>query len=432
MMALIATGFGSLALLTYSAFAADRDAYAFLQYFSTLFPGFKFATRALFLLLYLTASLKHIRTARNLDHRINTLVAFTQILSFYIFIISLSKGHNLSEALSFVVYSGTPVLVIWIAYAKPTNHLHSFRLFVLFQLILAASVLSIPSLSPLDGATYKAEEGVYIPPSNGLNYRLPFGSADKGTIGRYAQFHNPNALGFYSTVAIALALAIFLSSRSIGSITLSGSLLILGTLGWLNSMTRGPIALLFVGVLLYLLTRPRRPLTTERTIKRLFTTLLLLGSLILVLLTLGLPAYFFPDASSSSVSSRMVGYTEGLNAIAAHPITGVPRNWQWESADPHLIFLAFSADFGIIGGALITFIVFGGGVLIVANAAKRLRKGIGTSHNNALAIFLVFVTWGVAMTNNLTAPVLFWLCFSQAALLSLSPSEQSTRRLAPQ
>lgn len=43
----------SISLLVYGFFAADRDGYAFLEFFTTFFPNFKLYSRMLFLLLFL-------------------------------------------------------------------------------------------------------------------------------------------------------------------------------------------------------------------------------------------------------------------------------------------------------------------------------------------------------------------------------------------
>lgn len=423
MITCMGVGLGALSLLLYAFFAADRDGYAFLQYFSSIFPNFKFTTRALFLFLYVLASLKHIKIAKKLDPRINALAIGIQALTFYVFIAAILKGYGLLEALSFVVYSGTPAFLIWIAYTKPRGNLDKLFLFVFFQLILSILVLSTPSLYALDGATYKAEEGIYVAPSSGLNYQFPIGSEEKHTIGRYAQFHNPNALGFYSVVALGLGLCLIFSRQKFSTTTTSLVFLAIGTLGWLNSLSRGPIALLAIGALIYLIFRsPGKP-TSNRLPKRVFTLFTVAATTVTLAAVIWSSDFFLPSSSSTSVSWRLLSYIEGFDAINAHPIIGIPSSWHWTTIEPHLLSISFAANFGLPAGLLISLIVYAGGSLIIFVSIIRQRRGIGKEHENALSIFLISIIWGVSFTNNLTAPILFWLCFAQASMTSLSRHE---------
>src|SRR5690606_25471754 len=135
-----------------------------------------------------------------------------------------------------LVYSVIPALIIWICLSANRSKHHYFVAFIFTQTLLFTLILAFPSLAFLDGSPYKALEGVHVNLPQGLNIFLPDGSFSKGSVDRYAQFHNPNALGLYATVAIAFGFSLLIG-RPMRKL-LAAFFLICGILGWLSSYTR--------------------------------------------------------------------------------------------------------------------------------------------------------------------------------------------------
>ncbi|MFI8608341.1 hypothetical protein ACIGFL_08440 [Pseudomonas sp. NPDC077649] len=376
----------------------------------------------MFLLIYGYCSLYYIKVRHTLAGSLNVAIIFCQVLSFYILLSSFLKGYGPLEVLSFLVYSGVPVFVSWVVYSSQKDHARGFLIFVFVQVFLAILVLAFPGLEFLDGGKYKALEGVYVLPRDGISLDIPGVSTMKGDVGAYAQFHNPNALGFYSVVSIACGIAILLGRASALKYIAGFVFIILGGMAWLNALTRGPMLLLILAIGVILLFYPIDKHRFGLHLKSLFL-LLVATLLVLALMQFQIFAYLVPDSSSVSVSARFIGYARGVEAIFTYPLWGVGMDWEWgELGYPHFISLAFAADFGIFAGVLISLMIFGGGAVVVVELLKKISNRRGEFGSLASGVFLVFIVWGVASTNNIVSPILFWICLAQASLLAF-PSQ---------
>lgn len=414
-------GVGWFALLLYGLMGSDRDGYAFLQYLSEGGEYYKFLMRGLFLLIYGYCSLYYIKVQNTLGGNLKVSIIACQILSCYILLSSFLKGYGPLEALSFLVYSGVPVFVCWVVYSAQKNLTKGFLAFVFIQMLLAILVLAFPGLEFLDGGKYKSLEGIYVLPRDGINLEIPGVSTRKGDVGAYAQFHNPNALGFYSAVSMACGVALLLGGGSAFRYMSGLVFVILGSMAWLNALTRGPVLLIVLAVGVLLLFYPVDKYRFGLHLKSLFL-LFMVALLVLALVQFEVFSYLVPDSSSVSVSARFIGYERGVQAISTYPLWGVGVGWDWgEQGYPHFISLAFAAEFGIFAGVLISLMVFGGGTIVVVELLKKISDGRGDFGALARGVLLVFVVWGAALTNNIVSPILFWICLAEASLLAFPP-----------
>ncbi len=403
-----------LSLLIYGLVGADRDGYSILQVMNLVMGDHKLVTRGIFVGLYCFASFVFLLRAKKFRGIIRGSLYLVQLLSLFIFVGALAKGYDVIQAVSILVFSGLPVYVIWVVFSLNKSNRTQFYLFVVVQIVIALGVLTIPSLDFLNGAVYKAIEGIGVGSDSTLNSGVPDASYDKGAIGKYANFHNPNALGFYSCAAIVVGIGLLIMKRHGYTLRLFGLLLgLIGGIGWLNSLTRGPMILLIIGIIATALLFKGGG--SNRSYVNWIGIVLTIVGLIGTVLFTDIFSYLVPDASNISVTTRLDGYLVGLNAISQHPILGVGMDWEWpEGGYPHLLPLAFAADYGIYAGISITLIVFLGGAMVIRTAFARSAETAASGADMGLAVLLVMIVWGAALSNNLIAPVLFWLCFAEA------------------
>jgi len=406
----------SLYLLLYGVFAADRDGYAFLQLFSIFSINFKFLTRAGFLLSYVVISLIFIKRYHRFPRTIRWMINTIQLLSLYILIVSLAKGENIERSLSFLVYSGLPAYVIWVVSSFGRRTIIWLYMFIFLQITIAGAVLLVPELSFINGGNYKQIEGISVVEMDGVNLGTSF---DKNQIGGFGQFHNPNALGFYAAISIALGLVTY-RLLEIGTLSklLGIYLVLMGTFCWLNSLTRGPLLMLLIGIVFCSIFIPK--IDSRISKKRInWRGFILIFGLIILASATGVMSYLTPDSSNISVAGRVDGYIAGLDAATLNPLLGISSSWVWpDLAYPHLLPLSFAAEYGILGGFLIFVIIFIGGFLTMRKAVMNSKATPNKNQIYYLVIYLIMIIWGAALTNNLIAPILFWIAFGEAMLLA--------------
>lgn len=399
-------------VLLYGLFAADRDGYAMQQFLMYATPQYKLLTRVLFLIGFLYACFKifHLTMLRRLSklEMFSALAAI--VLVMWMFFGGLIKGNGLLLSLSHVAYSGIPAFLVFIAFWKDGQSHTYLRRFIIAQAILAACVLLFPFMSFLDGFAYKAMEGFSTTAASGsIESYTDLGTIRKGELGRYGQFHNPNALGLYSAAIIALSLGELLDARNGRTFAAAGALMLVGIFGWFNSFTRGPIILIVLGFIIILLAKARG----QMAVLKFIVGIILSSVIILVFYGIGLFEFLFPRADDISVSARLDGYRYGLEAIVSHPFFGVDSNWSWWRDYPHFLSLAVAADHGIVAGGLVTLLVFVLGGMVLARLLKLAGDPI-----SAGCFMLTAAVFGIAVTNNFTAPVLFWSILATSLMVS--------------
>jgi hypothetical protein len=408
-----------LALLFYGVFAADSDGFGILQYVGDRFEYYKLFTRVAYLLLFAGTLLLMLGPLRSrLDARLRKMMLLPIMLSMWIVVTSFMKGYGFQGSLSYLVYSGLPAYVIWISTARHERFRKYFLAFVFVQITLAVAVIGFPALHGIDGASYAWRTGVDVSNSaTGVNLALPTGTTIKGSIARYAQFHNPNDLGFYGVVALACGYSL-IRRPGFRLKIMAVLFLVLGLVAWLNSLTRGPILGMLLGISLFLLLANRDK--TKGRIILMFRAAVMIPMVLLSFLALWysqLFSFLIPAEGNISVTGRLPGYSRGFLAIAKYPAWGVDSAWDWTSGYPHFLPLLFAGEYGVLAGIAIFAIVFGMGGWIVFHALRTPRSQSRLESQRILAILLVLIVMGMACTDNIAAPLLFWVCFGEAALL---------------
>ncbi|WP_198080503.1 hypothetical protein [Acinetobacter calcoaceticus] len=144
----------------------------------------------------------------------------------------------------------------------------------------------------------------------------------------------------------------------------------------------------------------------------------LLGVGLAIFLLSDISKYLIPDSNDNSVVDRLEGYLYSFDVIKTHFLLGVGKNWDWGQFYPHFMPLSLTADHGIIVGVLESISIFVGGIYTIIKASRNYLTISSNRENSLLSIMLVFIVIGIAVTNNFTAPVIFWIMLAQADLLN--------------
>jgi hypothetical protein len=423
MLILVITAPG-MALLFYGATAEYADGYGISEYLGHAFGSYKLIMRGLYLLLFAAASLTLVHRARVRAQAYPRGVVWLPLaICVWVVVTGVVKGYGWLGSLSLLPYVGLPVFVIWLAFA----HGHEFRKYfygyVLFQIALAVGVLFLRPLSVLDGARYKALGGHSVTATAGVNLALPSGDTVKEALGHYAQYHNPNVLGLYACIALACGLALL--RRGGGRAKIIAIVFItLGGIAWLNSLTRGPMIGVLLGIFLGYFFGGSPDAAGNRAFNPRRLVALPIGFLVVVALTSShILSYLVPSSSNVSVTGRLSGYSLGLDAIRTAPIMGVGRSWSWGTVGyPHFLGLLFASIYGVWVGIAVCIVCFWYGGRAAAYAMRNAGGHSRLVSSNLLALLLVCTIWGIALTDNLTAPVAFWMCLAEAIVLSCESS----------
>jgi len=354
-------------------------------------------------------------------------LAFSALFGMGFVVVSrLVQGLDIFQSLSYLPYLGFPFLVIWMAFAGKKAHLTVATSFLLLQMLVAVAVLLIPAMSVLDG---RHASGAGLAREAGP-LALPTELTNKGLRSAYGQFHNPNALGFYSGMSMATGLALF-RSRKVALKIVALALLVAGVFGWLNSLTRGPVIGILAGLgIWWFLAAAKENSSEGKNAQTRVRLLIATASVALsagILVKTGLGGFLLPHRDNVSVRGRLEGLSNGWAAVQAHPYMGVDTTWAWSGTPPHILPLAFAAQYGIVVGILSVVILFGYGGRAMLRALRCRSLGESATQRRLVAVLWGPALIGIALTDNLTAPVLFWVSFAEVLLLF--PSVKMTPRV---
>jgi len=420
---LVAPFLGSLsaAVFVFALTLTERDAYGISSYFLTLNSANYVFYVGLFLLLYFFSLYKFYKRRFTFDKKIRKIVLLANLICFYIFLGCLVKSTNVLNGLSTLLYNGLVLCVIWPLLYHNKNHEKYLLYFVLLQMFLSMLVLFVPYFSFIDGFTYKQMDGAYVVDMDELNYTIPGANFDKSTVGKYGVFHNPNALGFYSAAAIAFAYY----GWTMGGVWrfISILLLCMGVVGWFNSLTRGPMLFLMLG---FVFTYFISCWANKSKISLVFFIVGLVGLSVFILTYSNYLEYFFPSAGNISVDARLTGYSDGFLAIVNSPFFGIDRSQWLDLAVPHFLSLYFASEYGVPAGIAVTILVFLGGFQCILRACRLVMwnpHNRSIRNKNFFAVLLIFLCFGIAVSDNVTSPLLFWFCFMEAQMLVFQQSD---------
>lgn len=396
----------SLALLVYAGTASYADGYGPREWLAQA-GYFGLVMNALFVVLFVRASWVMLRGHRLRATRTTKLALAVLLAVGWCLFGLLVGGGGVLATVSHLPYLVIPYVVIWVAFVAPDRSRRLITLFVAVQVAAAVLLLVSPALEFLRGDTYfRFPDGRQVDPG-ALRFGLPGAETNKNQVANhYGQFHNPNALGLYAVIAIAAGLSLcVVSKRWLSVARLSGAaLLVAGGFLWLNTLTRGPmLALAAMCLAICLLVRdarmPRRHLRAIRG-----------GAIALCVVGLGGAAllgvfnFLFVSTDSITVTARLQGYREGWDVVLSHPIFGHGADYEWpEGRRPHLVPLLFAAEYGVLVGLFITWLLFWYCGVRVCKFVRDPHVSFADSTFMALGYAAVA---GIALTNNFAAPAL--------------------------
>lgn len=407
-----------ISFLLFGITLAERDAFGISNYLATWIGEIYYFSVGILLIFYSIALFKFYLNKKIYDVRVRNLINLVNFINLYIFLGSFVKSFNLLASISIMLYDGMAILVIWgVIFFNKKNHVIYFVSFVFLQMLLSMLVLLNPSFSIIDGGVYQALRGSHVVEMESLNFLNSGATLVKSMVGKYGVFHNPNALGFYSFISICCACYLFLQSnyrcRVAALFFLSA-----GILGWLNSLTRGPVIFFMFGAALLIFRSTNKLSRHVRVSIGVFIIVLFFGAIIL-LPSQGVLDLFIPRGDDIAITARIDGYIDGFEMIENFPLFGVDRQISYWSNKylPHFVSLYFASEHGIIAGIVISLIIFLYGYKSIHSALRLLDKAPEQKGQLYFCILLVCVCWGISVTNNITVPFLFWISFMEAQLL---------------
>jgi hypothetical protein len=176
----------------------------------------------------------------------------------------------------------------------------------------------------------------------------------------------------------------------------------LGGFGWTVTFSRGATAGFVVGLAI---TSIKRLLMTPR---RSAIYLVIATTVMLTLAFAPIPWTTVKDiylSHDDDINGRASAAQLGLEYLTESPLVGAPRDAFWPGmVSPHQIPLYFAAMHGVIVGLLSTCLIC---LLITPTCVLRS----GYRHSDSYLLFMSVIGWvllGTAITNNFSAPLLFW------------------------
>jgi len=408
----------AIGLLFFALLASYSDGRAFFEILSADFSYFNIVSRVIFFSMLILCFIKCVQSWRKFIPLERMAVGSAWAIIFLMFITGMFKGLDPLRALLVTIFSPLPAFVIWLTYGRQPIFRKLLIGYVCVQILLACLVIQFPTFDFLNAANYVAlSDSDGATPLN--SQAIDFANLDKLALGKYAQFHNPNALGFYAAIALAFGIGGLLATRTTGGFVLSLSLSVAGVFCWFHSYTRGPLIGIAVGVLLFII------YTLFRKKAKISSYFFAISGLILGIGFggyLGIFSYLIPDASNVSVSARVVGYLNGINIFLEHPLLGGPTGWGNNIVYPHLLPLAYAAEYGLFVGLLNFFWLF----ILMPYAIWVKGRGFSTP-GGATRVFLYLSIAGIALTNNVAAAEIFGICLAQL-LVEICQSRRAVAR----
>lgn len=354
------------------------------------------------------ASYKIIRSHRQDKEMRRTKLLIWGILGMAVWVaaVTLLKGGQTSYVPGAVLYSGSLVAPIVLAYWRDRWARIIFVSILLVQLALAMAIVLMPSgpLGVLQTVKYNTGLGDLSLIPQDFTGEL---ARVSGQSRLFAQFLSPNTYGVYAVIGIAIGSYMLLVYESWRLKLLGGALLVLGIFGWINTVSRGATIGLLAGVLIVAV----KEVTSRRAVVLVCALVLSAGIGYLAISnwdTSDLTDLFFVQSDSEAVSIRWTAAEAGLEQIAKSPLQGAPVDFAWPfNIAPHQVILYFAASHGVPAGIMLTLLL----LTLVQLKLGYLKAYLPKSERweMHLSVVIGWIILGTGMTNNLSAPVLFWV-----------------------
>ena len=390
---------------------SDTDSAGLLYSIENYIPIYKILVRGTVIVLFLYSIIHIIKSYSQKKIRWTFMKwYFFPLLgvSIIIFLTNLLRGEGIVISLSEVIWLGIPFFFIWTSGILKYDSELVLNKLIIYQAIITIIVLTLgPLVGTLNGANYAHIIGNDYWASISdqiINTSISFGNFNKHSLSvfKFAQFHNPNALGLYSTVFISTSIFIWRTRKSKSTAIF---LLLVGIIGWFNSLTRGPILIAGLVVFVYLLGIFIRPKTYGRVFLILFIGIL--GVLNINLLMKSFD-YLFVDSSNVSIVARLDGYVYAFEAISKNPLFGIKPGIN--DPIPHMLPLKIAAYYGIPAAILIT-VPF---IHLITTTIRNFTTDLfaGKAERSLYPSMLAGIIIGAYLTNGVIVYVLFWVLLS--------------------
>lgn len=333
-------------------------------------------------------------------------ILFSTILYGYFGIFNLSFIQIILQCMYNLVNYGPVVLIVLLANIDKYNIKKLLFRYVFIQIIIALLVVYLPTwgidvLNVISGANYIPEGYVYGKNvSNLSNFFEIF--KNKYAFNGIGQFHNGNDLGFFSGVGIALYLNNLIYNKNKKRL-IDLLLILLFFLLWTNSGMRAPLMGIVLAVLLYVMMQKN---IAKKTIN-IIIGFYVLGLLLMVPTVQDIVSYFILNKENISYISRIELLSNGIEFLKVNWVIGVGGLLGYLTPlgiDPHVLPIRISVLFGIGTGIVSFWLVF----------VCPLKYYYKNKHISFYSIALLLIVWLVALTNNYTCIVLFWMVYSNA------------------
>ncbi|MHB9035616.1 MAG: O-antigen ligase family protein [Armatimonadota bacterium] len=319
-------------------------------------------------------------------------------------------GSGLPDTLRSCLASGVPGVIFAAAYYRDRLARLMFLFVLIAHLSLAFAIVSFPG-GPLD---------VMKPQLLGSYEPGDIGISATGIGKTSGQFGNPVQLAFYGAVGIIVGLYLFAYHRGPSARLMGLSLVGLGLWASYVTVERG----IWIGVIIASYT-VLRPLAAKRPGTVVFT-ILVLGALCVLCYATALDN----SQAARTLFSHFTRFSEGTqyrmsaagNSVAVlleHPLFGVngavQRIVDLAGGAPHQSFYFFAVLYGLpagIGVLLMTWWVF------ASKLSKRMIPGGPgfTVYDRYLAHALGWIVLFLALSNNMSAGMLGWICLGYGCL----------------
>lgn len=348
------------------------------------------------------------RSAEPSSKRAKLLVLALLALVVWVAVASLAKGLPLKQLPGVVMYSGAPVAAIVLAYWKRRATTYLVIALLVVQLVMALFVVLYPAgpLGPIAASKY-------APEFQGEAQEFQGDAARAGIFERmFAQFRNTNSYGLYALIGFALGGYLLLFGRGWRRF-LGLALIPLCLFGFLVTLSRGAS----LGLLLGLMFVARKEVLRRKGL------LLLSGALLVgVVVFLGsfaggaVAERFAVPFDDWAFRSRIDAARLGWDQVLKSPLLGTPLDFAWPgNIRPHQLFLYFMALHGIPAGLLAAYLLFRPLLysLRLTYARREVpRERVRLMH---LCTVVAWIVFGTGITNNVAAPVLFWIGWAYGA-----------------
>jgi hypothetical protein len=327
-----------------------------------------------------------------------------------------------------VVYAGFPIALVGLAYFRSPLARKLFVGVLVFHLTLAVGVILFPN-SPLKHFRH-IDTSLMQGTAPVMDNEYHGGIARVGTESRLcAHFADSGSYGFCAVIGVAVGLILFLPpqmacTRLLGVISLAS-----GVFGCSVTYYRGSTIGLVIGCCIIVFSIYRRVNLSGKLIG----LLLVSGLLIIIFMTSMnfLSHMFSPFAVSTNdegIIVRVAALQNAVSIMTQHPFFGmVSASELYRTKDAalqaHQIMIYYASANGIAVGLCVTFfmaVIVLGSINYVGSILKHDRGGgaialrRGYVPCRSLAILLGWVCFGTSLLNNMSSPLVFWVCWAEA------------------